>query len=114
MDTYIFYTPGKTKTISKLVFTSLVSFFNCSYLLRRMENLLVTKTARVIKLLMFTGATHMPEDMNVYRCFARLRPELLFSLLRLQLAGVKALCAQRLQNETSEGAKNKHGLPGFM
>lgn len=56
----------------------------------------------------------MPEDMNVYRRFAKLWHELLLSLLRLQLAGVKALCAQRVQNEPSEGAKNKHGLPGFM
>lgn len=113
MDTRIFYSLGKKKRISKLIFTSLVSFFNCSSLLRHMENLLFTKTARVIKLLMFTGATHMPEDMNVYRRFAKLWPELLLSLLRLQLAGVKALCAQRVQNEPSEGAKNKHDLPGF-
>lgn len=63
----------KPKIISKLVFTPLISFFNCSYLLRHMENLFFTKAARVIKLLMFTGATHMPEDMNVYRCFIRLK-----------------------------------------
>lgn len=30
------------------------------------------KTSKVIKLLMFKRAIHMPEDMNVYRCFIRL------------------------------------------
>lgn len=83
MDTYIFHPLGKTKPISKLFFTSLISFLNCSYLLRHMENFSSTKPAKAIKLLTFTGVTHMPDDMNAYRCFVRLQPELLLSLLRL-------------------------------
>lgn len=75
---------------------------------------LIHKNSKVIKLLMFKRAIHMPEDMNAYRCFIRLWPELLLSLLRLQLASIKTVCAQSLQNEPSEGAKNKHGLPSFL